>query len=56
MDGKAVVVLIYWGHRIAGGIIILISGDNLQGVLLPIGQHQSGEVANNFGLGGNHHP
>lgn len=56
MDGEAVIVLINQGHRIAGRIVILISGNYLQGVLLPTGQHQSGEMANNFGFGGNHHP
>lgn len=56
MDGEAVIVLIYQGHRIAGGIVILISGNYLQSVLLPTGQHQSGEMADNFGFGRNHHP
>lgn len=56
MDGKAVIVLIYQGHRIAGGIVILISGSYMQSVLLPTGQDQSGEMADNFGFGGNHHP
>lgn len=56
MDGEAVIVLIYQGHRIAGRIVILISGNYLQCVLLPTGKHQSGEMADNFGFGGNHHP
>lgn len=56
MDGETVIVLINKGHRIAGRIVILISGNYLQGVLLPTSQHQSGEMANNFGFGGNHHP
>lgn len=29
MDGEAVIVLIYQGHGIAGGIVILISGNYL---------------------------
>lgn len=56
MDGEAVIVLIYQGHWIAGRIVILISGNYLQCVLLPTGKHQSREMANNFGFGGNHHP